>query len=145
MAVKNYGIFDKWLNSEQQNVVDVKSTDGVINSVKVNGQEYGGGGSSDFSTATVTVTLTKTGGSGLGGIELRNFPYVYEDAVLFTNPGTSGTYEVPLYKGVADCEPYETGTASISDVDVSGNAQIDGGTIMITGDCTITIEFTTGN
>lgn len=103
------------------------------------------GGTSDFSTATVTVTLTKTGGSGLGGIELKNFPYVYEDSVLFTNPGTSGTYVVPLYKGVATCEPSEIGTATISDVVVSGSAQINEGSILITGDCTITVEFTTGN
>ena len=60
MAVKNYGIFDKWLNIEQQNVVDIQSVDGVIESVKINGEEAGGGGggSGDFSTAEVTIVNT---------------------------------------------------------------------------------------
>lgn len=54
MAVKNYLINDKWLDIDKQNIVEVKSTDGVIGSIKLNGEEYGGGGGeSDFQKVNV--------------------------------------------------------------------------------------------
>ena len=57
MAVKNYGIHDQWTNLDILNNVDIKSVDGVVESVKINGEEAGGG-SSDFSTAEVTIVNT---------------------------------------------------------------------------------------
>lgn len=45
MAVKNYGIHDEWTDLDKLNTVDIKSVDGVIESVKINGEEAGGGGS----------------------------------------------------------------------------------------------------
>ena len=85
MATKNYMINDKWLDLDKQNIVELQSVDGELDSLKVNGSEIvtpsgkititengtdidiaqyaladvnveGGGGSSDFSTAEVTVT-----------------------------------------------------------------------------------------
>lgn len=56
MATKNYMINDKWLDIDKENIVELQSVDGEIGSVKVNGEDYGGGGgSSDFSTAEVTI------------------------------------------------------------------------------------------
>lgn len=46
MAVKNYGIHDKWTDLDKLNNIDIKSVDGVIVSVKINGEEAGGGGDS---------------------------------------------------------------------------------------------------
>lgn len=45
MAVKNYGIHDKWTDLDKLNIIDIKSVDGVIESVKINGEEAGGGSS----------------------------------------------------------------------------------------------------
>lgn len=41
--VKNYGIHDKWKDLDKVNDIDIKSIDGVIDSIKVNGEEAGGG------------------------------------------------------------------------------------------------------
>ena len=85
MATKNYMINDKWLDLDKQNIVELQSVDGVLDSLKVNGSEVvtpsgkititengtdidiaqyatadvsveGGGGSSDFTTAEVTIS-----------------------------------------------------------------------------------------
>lgn len=86
MATKNYMINDKWLDLDKQNIVELQSVDGVLDSMKVNGSEFvtpsgkititengtdfdiaqyaladvnveGGGGSSD--TITVTMSFTR--------------------------------------------------------------------------------------
>lgn len=60
---KFYGIHDDWPDLEKSNDVEIKSKDGVIESVLVNGEESGSGsGGGDFKK--VTVTLSCTGGSG---------------------------------------------------------------------------------
>ena len=84
MATKNYMINDKWLDLDKQNIVELQSVDGELDSLKVNGSEIvtpsgkieitengtdidiaqyatadvavEGGGGGDFSTAEVTVT-----------------------------------------------------------------------------------------
>ena len=58
MAIKTYGVHDQWVDLDRTNNVEIKSTDGVIDSVKINGEEHGGGGggSSDFSTANLHVS-----------------------------------------------------------------------------------------
>ena len=61
MATKYYGINDKWTNDDIENVIEVTSEDGSVNSVKVNGEEYGGGGGgtlAGFDIISVTVTAT---------------------------------------------------------------------------------------
>ena len=96
MAVKNYGIHDKWTDLDKLNNVDIKSVDGVIESVKINGEEAGGGGSSDFSTATMTLDtgdrfkvagafITPDGTTTFGG---TNF--------------ADGDYQLILYKGTGE-------------------------------------------
>ena len=135
MAVKNYMINDKWLDIAKQNIVEVQSTDGVIGSVKVNGQEYGGGGSSDFSTAEVTIIGTENN-------VMFPLPTIYEAqgdlpaALAVENVSAqNNTYTVPLYKGVCDATIW-----GATSVQCTGNAEYDDGFVHITGDCTITIS-----
>ena len=145
MAVKNYLINDKWLDIDKQNIVEIKSTDGVIGSVKLNGEEYGGsggGGESDFSTAEVTVNSST---SLMYKLELSNY-YDYENTGIMSPSIASGDIDgsiilnTILYKGQAMCifVPISANTPNIS---VSGNIQDLGQqTYIITGDCTITIS-----
>lgn len=44
MATKYYGINDKWTDDDIENVIEITSEDGSVDSVKVNGEDYGGGG-----------------------------------------------------------------------------------------------------
>ena len=137
MAVKNYMINDKWLDIAKQNIVEVESTDGVIGSVKVNGEEYGGGGgSSDFSTAEVTVNNTT--GNNIQGIKVQ----VYDTPTSGVVPSNtyqvgSRSYIVPLYKGA--CFWYFTESANVS---VSGDIEWDSEEqeVRISGNGTITIS-----
>lgn len=136
MASKSYGIHDKWTDINKINNVDIKSVDGVIESVKINGEEAGGGGgSSDLSTANMQIV-----NPGGHPINLRG-------AIVFRNRATSGGYPeynesavVPiiLYKGIAVLiiEIISTGNISISGAITSN----DDGNYVITGDCTITIS-----
>lgn len=99
MAYKNYKIRDNWLDIDKYNDVDIQSVDGVIQTVKVNGEDVGGGGSSDFSTAEVTIasedfTIIENlmSFAAVDGID--------SGIIVFTDPDI-GTYTVPLYKGIA--------------------------------------------
>lgn len=137
MAIKNYMINDKWLDIAKQNIVEVESTDGVIGSVKVNGQEYGGGGSSDFSTAEVTVVNSTAMPLG---IEIINIDGEENKLVSgqIVNRNTTKSVNAVLYDGSQYYDVYEiSGT-----ITVSGNAEYDAenSIITITGDCTITIS-----
>lgn len=146
MAIKNYMINDKWLDIAKQNIVEVESTDGVIGSVKVNGQEYGGGGgSSDFSTAEVAIV----NGSG------TTIPMIYIENVIEENAlgeespagvinavyniGSTASIRVPLYKGGA---LWQIGDELFDyEISVSGSAtKVASAIYHITGDCTITIS-----
>lgn len=136
MAYKNYKIRDNWLDIDKYNDVDIQSVNGVIQTVKVNGEDVGGGDSSDFSTAQMTIAGNQ---SSIG----LTCAYLYEEsgeAALTVSSGGIflGEYTVPLYKGVATAQlDYE----EIGNVVVSGNATInEDGLIIITGDCTITIS-----
>ena len=158
METKNYMINDKWLDLDKQNIVELQSVDGVLDSLKVNGSEVvtpsgkititengtdidvaqyaladvnveGGGGSSDFSTAEVTI---------INNTNDEMFIYV---AILQTNPDASygcvyldveeqATVTVVLYKGSAFTNIPFYGTASSTGNYSNG---------YITGDGTITI------
>lgn len=141
MAVKNYGIRDQWTNLDKLNNVDIKSVDGVIESVKINGEEAGGGGSSDFSTAEVTssndseenIPVTVIGEIG------PNMESVIESSI-----GAGRTATAVLYKG-HQYVAIGPKTVTIN----SGSAEIitipdpmfgDMNFLDITGDCTITIS-----
>lgn len=164
MATKNYMINDKWLDIDKQNIVELQSVDGVLDSLKVNGSEVvtpsgkititengtdidiaqyaladvnveGGGGSSDFSTAEVTVVGTE------------NEVYFWMPCIVEADDdlpatimvdnmaGHNHTYIVPLYKGECDVPIFGATT-----VQCVGSATSDGGWVYITGDCTITIS-----
>ena len=164
MATKNYMINDKWLDLDKQNIVELQSVDGVLDSLKVNGSEIvtpsgkititengtdidvaqyaladvnveGGGGSSDFSTAEVTIIASTNFGFDSGLTIFDNTFGIY--AIGGATEGTE-IIDVPLYKG--HCTWFQDPTAVV----LSGNAQVvtdeEGNYIDITGDCTITIS-----
>lgn len=53
MATKNYMINDKWLDIDKQNIVELQSVDGVLDSLKVNGSEV--------VTPSGKITITENG------------------------------------------------------------------------------------
>lgn len=146
MAIKNYMINDKWLDIAKQNIVEVESTDGVIGSVKVNGEEYGGGGgSSDFSTAEVTIS--NESGTTIPVIYIQNV--IEENALSEGSPagiinavyniGSTASIQIPLYKGGA---LWAIGDELLDyEISVSGSAtKVASAIYHITGDCTIIIS-----
>lgn len=83
---------------------------------------------SDITTATVTAIY---GGDDLD-IDYLTIP-VIADNVISIDEITDGVFTVPLYKGVMKIE------AGGSEA-TSGNCEIVGDYIVITGDCTITVK-----
>lgn len=158
MATKNYMINDKWLDLDKQNIVELQSVDGELDSLKVNGSEivtpsgkititengtdidiaqYATadvsveGGSSDFSTAEVTLSAT-------GDFSLR-IASIVDNEIHTTVPSFIESFEAILYKGSQVCDTSEI----MGTITVSGDAVYDSDeqTITITGDCTITITI----
>ena len=124
MAIKTYGVHDQWVDLDRTNNVEIKSTDGVIDSVKINGEEHGGGGggSSDFSTANVTIKinaednpLQNTGNYEIGSLHMpvlqpvtETITHLYNEwkEVRQLNAGTTNieySRNVPLFKNYLDC------------------------------------------
>ena len=148
MAIKNYLINDKWLDIDKQNIVEVKSSDGVIGSIKVNGEEYGGGGgSSDFSTAEVTII----GGENIpDGCKFMMPLLMDDDGYIYIDGGDAiyqGTisYTAVLYQGYTSFNTFVASNGAITTgnftISVTGNASVmSGNFVSITGDCTITIS-----
>lgn len=136
MAVKNYGIHDKWTDISKVNDIEIQSVDGVIEDIKVNGEPAGGGGGdSDFSIAVMTVIADNTeiyapfiSKAPFGGHEWLSAEPIYE----------SGTFNVVLYKG--KCSAYVRYDGDLPNITATGNAEVDENYIDITGDCTITIS-----
>ena len=100
MATKYYGINDKWTDDDVANVIEVASEDGTVGSVKVNGVEYGGGGSATELLHTETYTIeasdTSTSATQIGTITISDFVPA-DDAYLFitvrnNNGPQSGTF-----------------------------------------------------
>ena len=139
MAVKNYGIHDKWTDLDKLNNVDIKSVDGVIESVKINGEEAGGGGSSDFSTARVTVVNNYTKSVDIY-VALADSEYLHSDTLTNLEPNRTATITAILYKGAAFATITPTVITDAFSVETEGDADADGGDVSITGDCTITIS-----
>lgn len=93
-------------------------------------------GGGDVSTATVTYTLT----GGKSDLFVECACGRDTESGMFSAPGfqteeTSGSFTVLLYGGKA----YATFGESLVTV-VSGDAEVEGGEVLITGDCTLTIE-----
>lgn len=164
MATKNYMINDKWLDLDKQNIVELQSVDGVLDSLKVNGSEIetpsgkititengtdidvaqyaladvnveGGGGSSDFSTAEVTIVNNTGDGTSFDGAIIKN-GNININAGL--DEGTN-ILTVILYKGVTYCGTYDV---DMSTAVITGDAEYsaEDDCYIITGDCTITIS-----
>lgn len=135
MAIKTYKVNDFWLDIDKENHVDIESTDGVITSVKNNGEDIGGGGgSSDFSTATLTLNGKHPPiGQNLLPTLLVDPEHGLAGAYGSTN-WTSSPYTVILYKGKA--------YAVLPQGTTSGGIVYDEEmeVYVITGDCTITIS-----
>lgn len=137
--VKNYGIHDTWTDLDKVNDVDIKAVDGVIDSIKVNGEEAGGGG--DFTIAKLTIVDSDAADV------LVFVPYITESDLDMNFPHINlqdfsdafNNKNVVLYKGAAVCRmEYPDLTFSLSgDVSELENH----GVFKITGDCTITISI----
>lgn len=94
----------------------------------------GGGGSSDFSTATVTViNNTNAPVPVYAPLATEYGEYKFSDSSAHVAPGTE-ILNVILYFG--------EGVIVITNgnVSISGDAELEGSEIIITGDCTITIS-----
>ena len=161
MATKNYMINDKWLDLDKQNIVELQSVDGELDSLKVNGSEVvtpsgkititengtdidiaqyaladvnveGGGGSSDFSTAEVTINVT----GNVNGL-IITLPCLF-DGDLWTYVTQSTTYEVII----PDNKSVIVGVfgVGIQSVTAEGNISVDSyDEVYISGDGVINI------
>lgn len=143
--VKNYGIHDEWKDLNKVNDIDIKSVDGVIDSIKVNGEEAGGGGGGDLSIATVSFIYNTTASnisSFIGAVALESGEMGYEhNACTYANLVIGESFKptslkVIMYKGEAIVEAYDGGFNV--PLTVTGSAINDNGWITITGDCTFT-------
>lgn len=149
---KLYSVHDHWTNINKKNDVDIESIDGVITGIKVNGEDYGGGGSSDFSTARVTFNVTPPQGVDITmmnviyyfAFTLNGTEYVYQtEYIEYPNslsipmalfPQTGDNY---LSKNALGFYDADMNAYFIQTMTVSGNATIDEDKIIITGDCTV--------
>lgn len=168
MATKNYLINDKWLNINKQNIVELQSVDGELDSLKVNGSEIetpsgkititengtdidvaqyaladvnveGGGGSSDFTMATMTVISSSDGIVGYLTFD-PNSPLSYYSGEAYAHSDVpSETFGVLLYQGLGILDTLD---AELTIGSVSGSIEFDAEleAYKITGDCTITIS-----
>ena len=160
MATKNYMINDKWLDLDKQNIVELQSVDGELDSLKVNGSEIvtpsgkititengtdidiaqyaladvsvSGGGGGDLSTAEVTITNT-TNSDVRCAIPVVEPDFDDAEGVSVLLADHEHTYNIILYKGKAWF------TIDSENIAVTGGVSIDDG-IVVTGDGTITIS-----
>lgn len=132
MAYKNYKIKDNWLDIDKYNVVDVQSVDGVIQGVKVNGEDAGGGGG-DFSTATMNIVINDNVDLNISCAFLRRGKIM--GGTFKFSQDTSIT--IVLYKGTALIDLTDNNLS----IYTSGAITSEGsGTYTASGDCTITAE-----
>lgn len=167
MATKNYMINDKWLDLDKQNIVELQSVDGVLDSMKVNGSEIvtpsgkititengtdidiaqyatadvaveGGGGSSDFSTVEVTIYNNSGDDNVTVSAVCINNDKLENIFLGITGYSNNKIYAV-LYKGESAGIDISHGTSVIS---ISGDITYDEETFMYyaTGDCTISFN-----
>lgn len=120
---KLYSVHDHWTDINKKNDVDIESIDGVISGIKVNGEDYSGGGESDLSIATMTCT------GSFGTV----YAAIAEDVDNRTTGSSGGeTLHIILYKGQALIE-FEgdilSTSGSIEDLGRDG--------WLVTGDCTV--------
>lgn len=154
MAVKNYGIHDKWTDLDKLNNVDIKSVDGVIESIKINGEEAGGGGSSDFSTAEVELYYTLDSAEFIPDTAevILFLPYPenapsneaqYQTTMVLT--GNDKAYPI-LYKGEGLCmgiSAYKNDVFYVTggEPTLTGDIELGEGGIIIKGNGSITVAL----
>lgn len=128
-----YGIHDQWTDLDKENDVLIQSTEGVIDSIKVNGEEYGGGGSSEFTTAVMTIIVA-------GNETYQALPHITENGISTENIAlTAGSNEiiVPLYNGKLTV--FDDYNATFTEI--SGDIEYDTDyNYVITGNCTVHYE-----
>ena len=118
----------------------------ILSAEKMNALEQavasggGGGGSSDFSTANVTITNNsdanwQTQFASLENIGVGEHPDVIVCNTQGISAKTVNDFKIIMYKNYTGLRSQSTTT-----VEVSGNAELIGRVIAITGDCTITIS-----
>lgn len=116
---------------------NVWSDGDILSADKMNALEQAvasGGGSSDFSTATVTVINNSDAPVQVNApLAIVNGEYKFSGFFELVEPGTE-ILNVVLYFG--EC----TSLVNESNISVSGNAELDDGYVVVTGDCTITIS-----
>jgi len=134
--VKNYGIHDEWKDLDKVNDIDIKSVDGIIDSIKVNGEEAGGGGG-DFTTANLKIVSANQGKVGVMLYGLMSPYYAYR-AEAYAFGGNDTVIPIILYQGQI---LLETSEATLTIANTSGAITYDSEASMyiITGDCTITV------
>lgn len=151
---KLYSVHDHWTDINKKNDVDIESIDGVITGIKVNGEDYGGGGESDFSTARVHIVCTIPDNyiGFRGNILDRESGNYFLHAIMPS--GTHWLYDTDI-EGPFDesidimmLESYFEFVTSADAMNVTGNATVSfdedtGWTATVTGDCTITISQAT--
>ena len=113
-------------------------TGDIITATKLNNIEQGianaGGGSSDFSAAEVTVINNTNDPVKVDApLAIVVGEYTFAGTSTLVEPGTK-ILNVVLYFGKGACAVAE------GNVSVSGDAELDEGYIIVTGDCTITIS-----
>lgn len=146
---KLYSVHDHWTDIAKKNDVDIESIDGVITGIKVNGEDFGGGGSSDFSTAKMTVINNKTG-TTVDDVQCHSCPVVlvkYNElnGGFSVEANSQSVIDVILYKGHAHIYEMVTHVPNDIPVDLDTEVSLSGGAVLddgidITGDCTITIS-----
>lgn len=167
MATKNYMINDKWLDLDKQNIVELQSVDGVLDSMKVNGSEIvtpsgkititeNGtdiniaqyalanvnveGGSSDFSTAEVEIRTGNTTGIFIPVAVVDDFDGGDGQLRVYSIPPNtaSSIYKIPLYKGLCYFSLFDVAVVVTGDIEAEGE-DYDEYDIYIRGNGTITI------
>lgn len=140
--IKTYAVHDHWTDINKKNDVDIISIDGEITRIKVNGEDYGGGGgSSDFSIANMTIQVVGDGNriafQDFLTIEEEEGRRIFNTKHEFDAIADDGemTYQIPILDG----------GYSVNIVDLVGTVSIEGAGryftdhILCIGDCTITI------
>ena len=135
-GTRTYQITDPWKDRGVVNLVDVKSVDGEITDVKVNGEPAGGGGGGSVTTAEVTFVNNTNDEE----VEIQ-LPFLdqtpsgyYFNTTYHAIQGSNDPIITPLYNG-------QTQTVIPGyNLEVSGSATVDVINVTITGNCTITIS-----
>ena len=107
---KLYSVHDHWTDINKKNDVDIESIDGVITRIKVNGEDYGGGGGETWQTVFEgSVTTTDPLSTGFSSGTVEGIESLTADTIKVTFNGTeytcennNGEYGAPYNKGSYD-------------------------------------------